>query len=363
MRALGRATLARQSLLQRSEASALEMIEHLYGLQAQAPMPPYFALWARLKNFRPQELSNLIENRLVVRIVVMRGTVHALSASDALALRPLVQQIMDRDLRTNSQYRAGLAGVDLDALGAAGRTLVEERPLTQAQLRPHLAELFPDNDPNALAHGVRGLLPLVQVPPRGVWGKSGQPSLTTLDSWVGRPVESAPSIEKMLLRYLAAFGPASVRDAQAWSGLTRLGEVVDRLRSQLRVFRSDAGVELFDLPDAPRPDEATPAPVRILAPFDNVLLSHADRGRIVDDGPRKALFSVNGIVSPAVLVGGRVAGLTRINASNGDAKLEVRPLVGLTKTARSAIEVEGRRLLKFAHPDAQTREVRFLPMG
>jgi hypothetical protein len=358
-RALGLATLARQSLLSRSDLSALDMIEHLCGLQAQAPVPPYFALWARLTRFRAESLSDLIENRAVVRIVAMRGTVFALSAADALAFRPLAQPLLDRDLHTNPQHRAGLHGVDLDALATAGRELVRDEPRTQLQLRPLLEQRFPGSDGAALAHGVRGLVPMVQVPPRGLWGRSGQPALSTLESWVGRPLAAAPSIDRMLLRYLAAFGPASALDAQAWSGLTRLGEVLDRLRPRLRVFAGESGRELFDLPDAPRPDPGTPAPVRILAPFDNVLLSHADRGRLLDDELRRKIFTQNGIIKPAVLVNGRVAGFTATVVEKSRVTLEVEPLVTIAKTHRTAIEAEGRRLLKFAHPGVAERVVRF----
>ncbi|WP_420855003.1 winged helix DNA-binding domain-containing protein [Rhodococcus pseudokoreensis] len=357
-RALGWATLARQSLLSRSELSPLDMIEHLCGLQAQAPAPPYFALWARLRRFRAESLSDLVENRAVVRIVALRGTVFALSASDALTFRPLAQPLLDRDLHTNTQHRSSLDGIDLDALAAAGRDLVRDEPRTQSQMRPLLEQRFPGRDGAALAHGVRGLVPMVQVPPRGLWGRSGQPALATLESWVGRPLSAAPCIDTMLLRYLAAFGPATARDAQAWSGLTRLGEVLDRLRPGLRVFAGESGPELFDLPDAPRPDPGTPAPVRILAPFDNVLLSHADRGRLVDDDVRKKIFTQNGIVKPAVLVNGRVAAFTTTVVEKSRAVLEVEPLATIAKTHRTAIEAEGRRLLKFAHPEATERAVR-----
>ncbi|MHA4848836.1 winged helix DNA-binding domain-containing protein [Rhodococcus sp. MSC1_016] len=358
-RALGRATLARQGLLRRTGTPALEMIEHLCGLQAQAPMPPYFALWARIEKFRPDALSELIERREVVRIVAMRGTVFALSAADALTFRPLVQPLLDRDLRTNTQYRAHLDGIDVAALAAAGRDLVRDRPRTQLQMRPLLEERFPGRDGAALAHGVRGLVPMVQVPPRGLWGRSGQPALATLESWVGQPLDPAPSLRTMVLRYLAAFGPASALDAQAWSGLTRLGEILDELRPQLRVFTAESGTELFDLPDAPRPEAGVPAPVRILAPFDNVLLSHADRRRILDDEVRKRVFTQNGIIKPAVLVGGRVAGFTTTTVGKDAVILEVEPLTTIAKSHRPAIEAEGRRLLKFAHPEAVTREVRF----
>ena len=357
-RALNRATLARQQLLKRSSMSALEFTEHAFGLQAQAPMAPYFALWARLKNFAPEQLSELLLSRSAVRIVVMRGTVHLLAADDARLLRPLVQPVLDRDLRLNALHAAGLEGIDHDELAAAGRALVEETPLTAAELRPLLGERWPDRDSAALAHGVRGLLPLVQVPPRGIWGKAGQPTLTTLEHWLGREPLANPSLDAMVLRYLAAYGPASIQDVQAWSGLTRLGEVVERIRSQLVVLRSESGTELFDLPDAPRPGPDVVAPVRILAPFDNLLLSYADRTRVLDEEYKAALFTQNGIIKPAVLVNGRAVGFVAITKTKGAVLLEVSLFTKIAKSALTALEKEGHALLRFAHPDAGSYEVR-----
>ncbi|NGP04490.1 winged helix DNA-binding domain-containing protein [Rhodococcus sp. 14C212] len=358
-RALGRATLARQHLLRRGDLPAIALVEHLLGLQAQAPTPPYFALWARLRRFRPTALADLLESRDVVRIVLMRGTVFAVSATDAVALRDWIQPLLDRDLTTNTQYAAGLAGLDLRELAAAGRDLLRDGPRSLQELRPLLAERFPGRDPAALAYGLRNLLPLVQVPPRGLWGRSGQPRLTPLDEWVGRgPARPDPDI--VLRRYLAAFGPASVRDAQTWSGLTRLGEVFERLRPSLEVFRDENGVEVFDLPDAPRPDPATPAPVRILAPYDNVLLSHADRTRIVPDEYRRRIMTQNGIVRSTLLVDGTVAGAANLTVTKTSAVLEVTPWQRLTATRRAAAEKEGLRLTRFAAATAGVHEVRFV---
>ncbi|MFD4367879.1 winged helix DNA-binding domain-containing protein [Rhodococcus sp. NPDC058521] len=359
-RALGRATLARQFLLNRSDASALEMIEHLCGLQAQAPDPPYFALWCRLQGFRPEDLASLVENRDVVRIVAMRGTVFALSARDALTLRPLTQRILDQDLHTNTQHRENLRGIDVHALAAAGRELTADGPLTAVQMRPLLESRFPGRDGASLAHGIRGVVPMVQVPPRGVWGKSGPPALVPLESWVDAKLDAAPDVDAVMLRYLAAFGPASVKDAQAWSGLTGLGEIFDRLRPRLRVYLAESGAELFDLPEFPRPESDTAVPVRILAPFDNVLLSHADRTRIVDPEVRARIITQNGIVKPAVLVNGRVVGFASTTRKNGCAVLNVEPLKKIASRNRDSVVAEGRRLLKFVHPDAETREVRFV---
>ncbi|MDP8970282.1 MAG: winged helix DNA-binding domain-containing protein, partial [Actinomycetota bacterium] len=242
-RALNRATLERQLLLRRHDLFAVEAVTHLVGLQAQAPFPPYFSLWSRIAGFEPQHLARALLGRDVVRIVVMRGTIHLVTGDDALALRPLTQPIMDRDLRTNKTYAPPLEGLDLDELGAAARAAVEAEPRTGKQLGAVLAERWPGRDQAALAYAARNLLPLVQVPPRAVWGMSGQPTYTTVESWLGRPLDRDPSLDRTVLRYLAAFGPATVADVQTWSGLTRLREVVERLRPQLRVFADEHGRE------------------------------------------------------------------------------------------------------------------------
>ena len=359
-RALGRATLARQHLLRRSGADPPAMIEHLLGLQAQAPLPPYHALWNRIRNFRPESLSDLLESRAVVRIALMRGTVFAVSAADAHALRPWVQPVLDRAVDSNRAHRAALQGLDRSTLASVARDLLARTPMSPAELRPLLADRFPGHDPAALAHAVRCLLPLVQVPPRGLWGRSGQPRLAHLDEYVGARPPGLPGPDELILRYLAAFGPASVRDAQAWCGLTRLAEIFDRLRPRLAVFRDERGAELFDLPDAPRPDPSTPAPVRILAPFDNVLLSHSDRTRFVSEEHRKRIMTENGIIAPVLLVGGTVAGSARVTVNRGTATVEMTPWRTITASARSALETEGMRLLKFAAPEAGERDVRFV---
>ncbi|MFD1811578.1 winged helix DNA-binding domain-containing protein [Rhodococcus gannanensis] len=349
VRELGRATLARQYLLERTALSAVDATRHLYGLQAQSPTAPYFALWTRLTGFGADQLSQLIEDGAVVRIVTMRGTVHAVTAEDARELRPWTQPIMDRDLRTNAQHAKALAGFDRDALESWSREHLEAAPSTLAALRPLLAERWPDRDPAALAHAVRDVLPLVQVPPRGLWGRSGQPVCTTLEHWTGSPL-TEPDPERIVVRYLAAYGPATVADAQAWSGLTRLGEVFDRLRDRLRVFGGPDGVELFDLPDAPRPGGDAPAPVRILAPFDSVLLAHANRSRVLDDAHRRVLFTVNGIVKPALLLDGEVAGHVTMTSGRDGAVAEVTGFRPLSKRVMSEVATEVRDLLEFAHP-------------
>ncbi|MGW3148156.1 winged helix DNA-binding domain-containing protein [Streptomyces sp. NPDC001177] len=349
-RALNRATLARQLLLSRSPLSAGAAVEHLLGLQAQNVKPPYYALAARLEGFTPEALSRLMADREVVRIVTMRSTIHTHTADDCLTLRPLVQGARDRELNA---FRNGLAGVDLDRLAALARELVEAEPRTMAQLREALLAEWPDADPQSLSVAARCRLPLVQVTPRGLWGRSGQVALTTAEHWLGRSAEPAPAPDATVLRYLAAFGPASVKDMQTWAGLTRLREAFERLRPRLVTFRDGNGVELFDLPDAPRPDPDTPAPPRFLPEFDNLLLSHADRARVVAPEHRGRTWQGNQ-AHCTLLVDGFLAGVWK---PAGDALL-IEPFGTLTKGQREAVTEEGERMLSVMHP-GESYDIRF----
>ncbi|WP_405675334.1 winged helix DNA-binding domain-containing protein [Streptomyces sp. NBC_01511] len=346
-RALNRATLARQLLLRRAAMSAKDAVTHLVGLQAQNVKPPYIQLAARLDGFDPAELSGLMASREVGRMVTLRSTIHTHTAEDCLALRPFVQPMIERELRT---FRAGLVGVDLDRLAAYSRELVEERPLPLKELKAALAERWPGADPLALSVAARCLLPLVQVTPRGLWGRGGQVTLTTAQKWFGAEggdaaAGSAP--DTAVPRYLAAFGPASVQDTQTWCRLTRLAPVFERLRDQLRTFQDEYGVELFDLPDAPRPDPGTPAPPRFLPEYDNLLLSHADRTRVVPLAYRKLIWNGNQ-GHRTFLVDGFLAGIWRLeDGTEGDGRgtLTVRSFGALTRAQRDAVAEEGERML------------------
>jgi Winged helix DNA-binding domain len=362
--ALNRALLDRQLLLRRTplpegEARAgrvIETVEHLAGLQAQAPFPPYYGLWSRLEGFRPEDLAGLLLDRRVVRIALMRGTIHLVSARDCLLLRPLVQPVLDRAVTVLGRQ---LEGVDREALATAGRDLLEQRPLTFSELGAQLAQRWPGCPVNALAQTVRAAVPLVQVPPRAVWGRAGQAAHTTAESWLGRPLDAGATLDQLVTRYLAAFGPGTVRDIQAWSGLTRLGEVVSRLRPGLRTFRDEQGAELFDLPDGPRPAPDTPAPVRLVAEFDNLILSHADRTRVISEPNRKRLYSKNGIFPGTVFVNGFAAGIWRLDRSRAAAVLTIELFGPLGRRDRDAVASEAERLLGFAAPDVPGPDIRF----
>jgi hypothetical protein len=349
-RALNRALLARQLLLERRKQPAADVIEHLVGMQAQEPQAPYIGLWNRIEGFDPEELSGLIERREAVRASLMRSTIHLVTARDALTLRPLIQPVLERTFR-GSAYSKQLGGAPLGELLAHGRRLIDEQPRTRAELGPLLAERWPDADPGSLSAAIGFLVPGVQVPPRGLWRRSGQARWAGAGAWLGRELDPSPSRAELLTRYLNAFGPASVKDAQAWSGLTRLREVAKEL--DLVAYEDENGTELLDVPEAPLPDESTPAPPRFLAPFDNAILGHADRGRILPRELRDLAYRDR--LMRTFLVDGSVAGTWRVEGS----ALVVQPFAPLERTDRDAVHEEAERLLAFRppHADAETVQI------
>jgi hypothetical protein len=402
-RAVNRALLARQLLLDRPRlpgagperaAQVIGTIEHLVGLQAQAPFPPYFGLNSRLDGFRPDDLAALLTDRSVVRIALMRGTIHLVTARDCLPLRRLVQPVLERGMR--GVFGKQLTGVDPAALAAAGRSLVEAEPMTFSQLGQALAERWPDNPPAALAQAVRAFVPLVQLPPRAVWGRAGQSVHTSAEHWLGQqgpaqqgpaqqgpaqqgPAQQGPAqprpdpgpgspaaLAQLVTRYLGAFGPATVRDVQAWSGLTGLKAVLEQLRPAVVTFRDEQGAELFDLPTAPRPGEDAPAPPRLVAEFDNLILSHAERSRVIGPGATKKIYTANGIIPGTVLIDGFVAGMWRLDRRRDAAAMTIE-LFGRdgppgSGAERDALAAEAGRVLAFGAPGA-AHHVRFAPLG
>jgi len=357
-RVLNRALLGRQLLLGRDRRPVAETVEHLVALQAQNPRDPYVALWTRLEGFDPHELGRMVAEREAVRLPLLRTTLHLVTARDCLTLAPLLRPVLERGYWTGSPFGRKVKGIDIDAVLAAGRELLDERPRTTAQLRTMLGERWPGYDASSLAYAVHHLVPVVQVPPRGVWGGKGLPTWATAERWLGQPLDPAPSIDRLVLRYLAAFGPATVMDVQAWSGLTRLREVTERLRPRLRTFRGPDGKELLDLPDAPLPDPPTPAPPRFLPAYDNVVLGHADRTRIVPgDAIWKWEFPDTAFRSP-LLIDGVVQAAWHLKRDRDSATLVVEPLAPLPDQA--AVEQEATRLLEFLAPEAGRREVRLV---
>ncbi|MEQ4717001.1 winged helix DNA-binding domain-containing protein [Nonomuraea sp. B19D2] len=338
-RVLARTTLDRQLLLRRSPLSPLAAIERLVAVQGQEIDAPYIGLWSRLASFTQSDLSALLYGKQVVRGSLLRGTQHLAPAEDYLWIRPLVQVVLARSRQ--AAFGRVMRDVDLDELTGLARKHLAGRTLTRPQLRDLLRERWPSVDPTALAWSAQALVPVVHTPPNGIWGTGGATPFTLAEEWLGRPLEASPSVERLVVRYLAAFGPASVMDVQMWSGLTRLRSVVESMPF-LRKFHDTEGRVLYDLPDAPLTAEDVPAPVRFLPWFDNLIVAFHDRGRLMTPEQRKAIC-VGAVIYPTFLVDGTVGGMWDLK--NG--VLTIEPFHPLSDGVTEELAVEGARLMAF----------------
>jgi Winged helix DNA-binding domain len=348
-------------LLERTAVSPTAAIERLAGLQAQAPLSPYVGLWTRFPDFDADQLADLMRRRLVVRASLMRVTIHLVTARDALAWRPILQRVAEGNWR-GSQWSKQIGPARPDDILAAARELIDVDAMGRTDLGKALSQRFPEADAYALGGTVMYLQATVQATPRGVWGEGGPARLRSLQSWLGHELDARPSVDDLVLRCIGAFGPMSVRDVQAWCGLTRLREVVDRLAGRLRTFRDEDGTELYDRPRAPRPDPDTPAPARFLPEYDNLLLAHADRRRVNPEGRPVPLFPGNGARLGTFLVDGLHAGHWRIRLEPGRdrAGLELEPFARLRPADAESLTTEGLRLLAFAAPGSSDQQVRII---
>ena len=342
-RALNRTLLQRQLLLERVDRPPLDVVRHLVGLQAQEPGDPYVGLWSRIADFDPTSLSDAIESRAAVRIGLMRTTLHLVTVDDALGLAPVMDGVHRRTFRSTPMYKL-LAGTDLAAITGEAREAVEAAPMTPTDLGRHLATLWPDREPPSLALVARYHLPLVQVPPRGLWQRTGRATNTTLQVWTGRtPV--AYGVDDIIRRYLRAFGPATVGDMRTWSWLTGLRGVVDGMGAELRTYRDEHGRELLDLVDMDIADEAMPVPIRFLPQYDNFFLSHEDRSRLNGDMAWGLDFAWKGVI----LVDGWISATWRHRrAEKGQpATITIELGPSVTPQQRDEVVAEGERLAAF----------------
>jgi hypothetical protein len=347
-RSLNRATLHRQHLLERRPQHAtvvVDTIEHVVGMQAQNPLDPYYALWSRVADFDPPSLSALLLAHDAVRASLMRGTIHLVTSRDHQRLQPVFAPVIEASFNSTAWAKSA-AVVEREALLAVASRLLDDQALTRSELGTRLAKTWPSVDPMSLAYAATSLLAVVQATPRGVWGQTGTARWRTASSWLNaratvEPPAPPSTIDDLVLRYIGAFGPATKADVRAWSRLTGLGEVVERLRSRLRVWRSKDGAELFDLPDAVHPEPDVPAAPRFLPEYDNVLLGHADRSRFFGE-----------VLPPGfvgnLLVDGTYAGWWKLEGPVRARRLTVTPQIDLPRRERAAVDEEADRLLAFA---------------
>ena len=353
-RQLNRATLARQLLLARTAITAVDAVERLCGMQAQEPRPPFVGLWTRVQGFRRVDLRDALHQREVVRATLLRATLHLMTAADYLVFRGALAPMLKGAVRGLGDRGKGL---DPERLLPVARKLLSAGPLTFQDLRPLLAAEFPDLNDRALGYAVRTQLPLVMVPTADRWSYPAAAEFTLAEEWLGRPCSLDDSPDELVLRYLAAYGPATAADAQTWSGLKGIRAVLARLRPRLVTFRDERKRVLFDLPDAPRPDPDVPAPPRFLPDFDNLLLAHADRTRVIADEHRPEVFTKNLRVRATVLWDGRVAGTWTAARKGGAGTLRISPFAKLPKGAADALRQEGEALLLFLDEDVDTVDV------
>lgn len=352
-RQLNRATLARQMLLERSTTTIADAVEFLGGLQAQQSNDPYIALWSRLAGFTHEALTALIVDRSLARATTMRGTLHLHTADDLVSFRALVQDYLMATWR--SGFRKRFNGQDEGRVHRAGLEVLRAGPTTIGAVGKALADKFPQADPLALAILVQMRETLIQVPPTRIWGNGAAPLLERAETWLGK---RKPTLTRrdLVRRYIAAFGPASVGDMQAWCRLTRLGAEFKALGDELVEFEDEDGRILYDFPDAPRPPADTRAPVRFLPLYDNAYLGYDNRRRMLDarDFKRNNMFAN---FKPAVLVDGIIAAGWVVSRRKGAARLEIEPYHKLSRGQVREVEQEGERFLRFMAEDATSQTV------
>lgn len=358
-RQLNRATLARQWMLERADIAIPDAIAFLLGLQAQTTNGPYQALWNRLRGFRHEDLTALITDRSLLRATTMRTTLHLHTSPDMRAIRPVMQPVLDRTWQTTFHKR--IAGADRDAVHRAGVELLDASPLTSGALGRRLAETWPASEPLALAQLLHCRETLIQIPPTRIWGNGGPPLLSRIENWAGVPLGPAIDLPDLVLRYLAAYGPASIMDMQNWSGLTRLAAAFEAVSDRLVSFTGEDGRLLYDLPDGLRPDPDTPAPVRFMPEYDNVWLGFADRYRIQPELARHRMVLVNGYIA-AYTVDGFIAGNWTMTRKKDLLTITILPFRQLTQQETDTVDAEARATGAFL-TDGQGRvEIEWQPI-
>ena len=348
LRQLNRTLLRRQLLLERADITPLAAIEQLLALQSQIPNPPYIGLWTRLPRFTKGSLTALLEARDVVRAPWIRSTLHLVSAGDHQRFQAVIQPALARGLR--SFFGARAKDLDIERLVEIAIPFLEAEQPAIGALRDELQRHYPQQDKQAMAYAVRSHLPLVQAPPSGSWGIGTRATYTTASKWLGaaQPLDLA----SLFRRYLAAFGPASIMDFQTWSGMTRLKAKLAATLDSLAAYTSENGAQLYDLPELDIVPEEAVAPVRFLPEYDNILIAHRIRTRILPEAHRKKVFVSAGRVLGSVLIDGFVGGIWKSRRDKQCALMAITLFAPASAATRDEIAAEGMRLLRFIDEDA-----------
>ncbi|MFF3569697.1 winged helix DNA-binding domain-containing protein [Nocardia jiangxiensis] len=350
-RVLNRTLLARQHLLARSALSATDMCSHLVGLQAQDVPPPYVGLWSRTVDFDPAAVSAGLRDRSLVRITLMRATIHLVTAADALRIAPHIQPELEK-IPFRKGFNAGaMVGLDPAEVRRRGEAALGDEPIPAAELRVLAAREFPDRNPSAVLQTWLYQLPVLQTPPRGLWRNNARPVWSRIESWLGAPPDDRYPLPELVIRYLTAFGPATAGDIATWSKLTGVAEVIAALDDRVRTYTDERGRTLYDRADAELADPDLPAPVRYLGWYDNVFLSHKDRGRIIPAGVAAPPAQYRGTQVSPILLDGMVAAVYKIFTDRERARLRIVPHRIWSAAERSTVEAEGAALLGFLEPD------------
>ncbi|MFB6716161.1 MULTISPECIES: winged helix DNA-binding domain-containing protein [unclassified Streptomyces] len=342
-RELNRATLSRQLLLEREPLSVPDGVRRVVALQAQHPASPYLALWNRLTDFAPAELDAGFTGRSVVKATLMRITLHAVHAEDYPAFRAAMQPTLYAS-RLGFRFAAtGLTPADADEL-VPELLAFTRSPRTSAQMQAWVEERTGAEKKDGAWWGLKAYAPLHHAPTDAPWSFGPRPSFVAAGTGAaptGRAVEPQ-ALRTLILRYLAGFGPASVADVAQFAMVRRapVREALGALDGAVEQLRGPDGVTLFDLPGASRPPADTPAPPRLMAMWDSILLAYADRSRVIPPAYRPLVIRRNGDVLPTLLVDGHVAGVWR----PVDGGIEATAFHPLSAAAWDGLAAEARSL-------------------
>jgi hypothetical protein len=343
-RELNRALLERQLLLERKALSAAKAVERLGGLQAQSTTSPYLSLWTRLEGFERDQLVRALEERRLVKAIIQRGTLHIVTPSDFWAFSTARSEL--GGILWPPSYAARLPMARLAQLAASVAAALEGVEMTfkevRALIEPHEQ---PGLSPTFIWRRIQGQAYIVHVPPSGVWGYGGHGVYTAAEGTIaGGPPLPEEAFDRLVRSYLAAYGPATKQDIGQWAGIPRVAPIAASLQRQsLRTFRDEQGRILYDLRRAPLPAADTTAPVRLIPRFDDLVLSHADRSRVLGDVPPSRIVTNNGLVHATILVDGFVSGTWQLDKG----RVTLEPFAPLRRSVRRALKEESERLESF----------------